>query len=87
MEVIDEEVHKILEKASASALELLNKHKDGLEAVIQGLLEFEELDRHQIADLLGPSVHVEKESQLPERPPIVIEPQSSEATDNQEVPS
>lgn len=36
-----------------------------------GLLKSEELDRHQIADLLGPSVHKEKEADLPDRPPVL----------------
>jgi len=81
MEVIDEEVHLILEAASKSAVDLLHKHKDGLEAVTKGLLEQEELDRHQIADLIGPSVHVEKEADLPDRPPIVIEPSQDGSVD------
>ena len=73
MEVIDEEVHIILEAASKSALSLLKEHKQGLEALTKSLIENEELDRHQIADLIGPSVHKEKEAELPERPPIVSE--------------
>ena len=71
MEVIDEEVHKILNRASKSALELLTEHREGLQAVTDGLMENEELDRHQIADLLGPSVHKEKEAELPDRPPVL----------------
>ncbi|MFK7767803.1 MAG: ATP-dependent zinc metalloprotease FtsH [Mariniblastus sp.] len=77
MEVIDAEVHKILEKASVKAIELLTKHKDGLKAVTDGLLEHEELDRHQIADLIGPSVHVAKEAELPDR----VVPKNSENGD------
>ena len=69
MEVIDNGVHKILESASADALTLLKKHKDGLEKVTQGLLEQEELDRREIAELIGASVHVKRESEIPERPP------------------
>ncbi len=65
MEVIDSEVHRILEKASQSALELLAKHRDGLEAVTQGLLDSEELDRREIAELIGPSVHKDREAELP----------------------
>ena len=71
MEVIDEEVHQILDSAAKAALDLLTKHRDGLQAVTDGLLESEELDRHQIADLLGPSVHKEKEADLPDRPPVL----------------
>jgi cell division protease FtsH len=88
MQVIDEEVHIILEAASASALELLKKHKEDLNAVTEGLLKFEELDRHQIADLIGPSIHKAKESKLPERPPIVTDNGSPKgATDSAEVTS
>ena len=66
MEVIDNEVHKILEAASKSALQLLTKHRDGLESVTKGLLEHEELDRKEIAGLIGPSVHGERENELVE---------------------
>jgi cell division protease FtsH len=74
MEVIDEEVHQILEIASKKALDLLKHHKDNLVAVAKSLVENEELDRHQIADLIGPSVHKEKEADLPDRPPVVLSP-------------
>jgi cell division protease FtsH len=67
MEVIDEEVHLILEAAAKSAIELLEKHRDNLQAITDGLVEQEELDRHQIADLIGPSVHTEREAELPPR--------------------
>ena len=64
MEVIDNEVHKILESASKSALQLLTKHRDGLEVVTKGLLEHEELDRKEIAELIGVSVHADREKEL-----------------------
>ena len=67
MEVIDEEVHQILEAAAKSAIELLEKHRKNLQAITDGLVEEEELDRHQIADLIGPSVHVSREAELPDR--------------------
>lgn len=65
MEVIDEEVHKILQAASEKALELLKKNKDALEELTKGLIESEELDRHEIEKLIGPSIHKQKESLLP----------------------
>ena len=67
MEVIDEEVHQILDAAAKSAIELLEKHRKDLQAITDGLVEEEELDRHQIADLIGPSVHVSREAELPDR--------------------
>jgi len=78
MEVIDEEVHEILEAASKSALELLKHHREALTSVAESLVENEELDRHEIADLIGPSVHKEKEADLPERPPVVSDPPEAE---------
>jgi cell division protease FtsH len=71
MEAIDAEVHEILERASKDALDLLTEHREGLQAVTDGLMKNEELDRHQITDLLGPSVHKEKEAELPARPPVL----------------
>ena len=57
MEVIDEEVHRILSAAQTAANELLEKHRDDLQAITDGLLKSEELDRYEIADLIGQSVH------------------------------
>ena len=57
MEVIDEEVLRILTEAQASANELLVKHRDDLQAITDGLIKNEELDRYEIQDLIGPSVH------------------------------
>ena len=59
MEVIDEEVHRILTEAQQAANELLIKHRDDLQAITDGLLKSEELDRYEIEDLIGPSVHGE----------------------------
>lgn len=86
MEVIDEEVHEILDAASKKALDLLKEQKDGLVAVAKSLIENEELDRHQIGDLIGPSVHKEKEADLPERPPVVSGPaDSSDSADSSDL--
>ncbi len=71
MEVIDEEVHKILQDASGRAGILLEKYRDGLEAVTRGLMEKEELDRHEIEELIGTSVHKSKQELAPERANIL----------------
>jgi cell division protease FtsH len=63
MEVIDEEVQEILQGAANRALELLKKHQDKLEGLTRALIEAEELDRHEIESLLGPSVHKTKETE------------------------
>ncbi len=63
MVTIDEEVHKILQKAAADALQLLTDKKAHLQAVTDGLMEREELDRNEIQDLIGESVHAEEQRQ------------------------
>jgi cell division protease FtsH len=57
MEVIDEEVTKILQSASAAAVELLEQRRVDLDKIAEGLVKREELDRGDIAELIGPSVH------------------------------
>ncbi|MCL4153665.1 UNVERIFIED_CONTAM: hypothetical protein GTU68_039316 [Idotea baltica] len=57
METIDEEVHRILEEAAQRALALLKENKNDLEAITGGLMESEELDRKQLTELIGESVH------------------------------
>jgi cell division protease FtsH len=57
MEVIDEEVARILQEASASASRLLEAKKDDLRKIAESLVENEELDRHEIRELIGKSVH------------------------------
>ncbi|MEL7496641.1 MAG: ATP-dependent zinc metalloprotease FtsH [Planctomycetota bacterium] len=60
METIDEEVQLILRTAAEKALELLKSNQDDLEAITKALLEHEELDREDITELIGPSVHSKK---------------------------
>ena len=60
MELIDAEVHIVLEKASNDATELLIKYREQLETLTKGLLEDEELDRHEITALIGPSLHQQR---------------------------
>jgi len=67
MEVIDEEVHKILNKAASDANALLVEHREELETLTKGLLEKEELDRKEIADLIGPSVFQQRKESKAKR--------------------
>lgn len=67
MEVIDEEVHKILNKAASDANALLIKHRDQLETLTQALLETEELDRKEIAELIGPSIYQQRKESKAKR--------------------
>ena len=57
MELIDVEVQQILVTAFQKAVDLLNKHRDDLQTVTDGLISDEELDRKQLEALIGASVH------------------------------
>ncbi|MDB4778262.1 AAA family ATPase, partial [bacterium] len=57
MEVIDDEITKILHEAAQSALELMDQRRDALESLTRELLKTEELDRFGIEAVLGKSVH------------------------------
>ncbi|ADB17631.1 ATP-dependent metalloprotease FtsH [Pirellula staleyi DSM 6068] len=57
LEVIDEEVSRILRESAARAESLLNDHREALDAITKALLEKEELDEKEIAELIGPSIH------------------------------
>ena len=61
LETIDEEVHSILTTAAKRALDMLIEHKDELEAITKGLMQHEELDRKQITELIGESVHAARQ--------------------------
>ncbi len=57
MEVIDQEVSAILQKASEKAFNLLKERREELENLAKALLDREELNSKEIAELIGPSVH------------------------------
>lgn len=57
MEVIDEEVTKILHDADQRAVELLGNHREKLEIITRELVRQEELDEQDITKLIGPSAH------------------------------
>ncbi len=57
MELIDQEVAKILHHASTQAMELLTEQRDNLVKLTEALLKEEELGEPAIAELIGPSVH------------------------------
>ena len=61
MELIDEEVAKILHGASDQAYTLLKERRQDLEKLAAALLDQEELGDAEIATLIGPSVHAGKE--------------------------
>ena len=57
MEVIDEEVTKILQDSAQKSINLLNDHREHLEIITQELIKHEELDQKEIRNLIGKSVH------------------------------
>jgi len=61
MELIDEEVAKILHGAADQAYNLLKDRRQDLEKLAAALLEQEELGDAEITALIGPSVHAGKE--------------------------
>ena len=58
MEVIDEEVTRILHEAHQRAAELLSRHRDKLEQIAKALVNQEELNEDEITELIGPSAQV-----------------------------
>lgn len=66
MEVIDEEITKILREASRRADEILESNKDKLEIITRGLVEKEELDRIDLIDLIGPAAQPEPKPDEPD---------------------
>jgi cell division protease FtsH len=57
LEVIDEEVQRILHDAASRAEQLLRERRGDLETITQALLREEELSEKDITGLIGPSVH------------------------------
>jgi cell division protease FtsH len=76
MELIDEEVARILHQASERSSQLLTRQRDKLEKLAAALIEQEELDSRGIAELIGPSVHTRGESN---GKPITVGPPPKEA--------
>ena len=60
MEVIDDEVTKILQDAAQKALNMLGDLKEMLQSLSNRLVEEEELDQKQIRTIIGASVHDER---------------------------
>jgi cell division protease FtsH len=63
MELIDEEVAKILNAASDQAIDLLKERRDDLDKLAAALMEEEELDDHDISELMGPPANATAKQQ------------------------
>ncbi|HKB35468.1 MAG TPA: ATP-dependent zinc metalloprotease FtsH [Gemmataceae bacterium] len=70
-QLIDEEVQKLLREADERALELLAKNRDKLSALVEALLQREELLRDEIEKVLRGEPLPPPESTLPEVRPLV----------------
>ncbi len=77
--VVDDEVAAILREQEKRALDLLNRHRGGLDAVARGLLERETLDGEEVAKLVdaayGRPVHANGSTKAPAFPPSDDEPE------------
>jgi cell division protease FtsH len=62
-ETIDSEVGDFLRAAERRAIDLLHEKRQELEALKEALLKQEELDEHQITQLIGPSIHAGKKDE------------------------
>jgi cell division protease FtsH len=74
LEIIDEEVGRILREQDERATEFLTQQRPKLEELASRLLEKEELDEEEIAEVLGPSVHARPASRALEISPSGVEP-------------
>ncbi len=72
MELIDEEVARILHEASDRAYNLLSESRGKLDKLATKLVEAEELDEKEITNLIGPSVHANSNGQ-PEAKAAIIQ--------------
>lgn len=57
MQIIDEEVARILHDAAERALELLTAQREKLDILAKALVENEEISESDMVELIGPSVH------------------------------
>ncbi len=59
LQIIDDEVARILHDAYDRSINILNEHRDKLDILANALVETEEVSEQDIVELIGPSVHHE----------------------------
>ncbi|PQO42535.1 cell division protein FtsH [Blastopirellula marina] len=64
MQIIDDEVARILHESHDKAIEVLTTNRDKLVKLTSALCEHEELSDAEVEELIGPSVHRSKASKL-----------------------
>jgi cell division protease FtsH len=57
LQIIDDEVARILHDSSDRAISILNENREKLDVLASALVEREEIGEKEIVDLIGPSVH------------------------------
>ncbi|MFC1759457.1 ATP-dependent metallopeptidase FtsH/Yme1/Tma family protein [Planctomycetota bacterium] len=60
LQIIDNEVARVLHEACDRAYTVLTENRDKLDAIANALIEREEINENDIVELIGPSVHHEK---------------------------
>jgi cell division protease FtsH len=61
-QIIDDEVGDILRDAEKRAIDFLHQKREELELLTEKLMEVEELSEIQITELIGPSIHAQRNS-------------------------
>jgi cell division protease FtsH len=84
LEIIDEEVHRILQGASDRADKILRERRDDMEKIARALLKDEELSEKDITLLIGPSVHAGTNGQ--DKPEADITPEGIIAPSTKDAP-
>ena len=85
---IDREVRRFVEDAYERAKEILSKHRDKLQDVVNALLEHETLDREHFRDLMGDEYRPHAVDRAPTAVPEPSEqPESVAAVRTEEQPA
>ena len=82
MEIIDEEVSTIIQGAMQRAIDLLTENRQKLDDLTKKLIEKEELDRDEIREVLGPSVHETKPDWQPAFPSVDEDSNDGDSNDD-----
>jgi cell division protease FtsH len=77
LQIIDDEVARILHEASDRSLQILGENREKLETLARALVEREEIGEKDMVDLIGPSVHHRDGDP---KPATVLAPQNSVGT-------
>jgi cell division protease FtsH len=65
LQIIDDEVARILHDSSDRAITMLNEHREKLDALARALVEREEIGEQEIVELIGPSIHHREDDMKP----------------------